>query len=562
MKMTVRKKLVGGFCIVLGLMLCMGLVAYAMFAKAKNVTSNVEESTSLNAFFIEKEVDHLKWVTKLSDQFLLGKLFDGELDHHRCGLGKWYYSFGIDKIKDQEFRKLFQELEDPHQKLHETGKNIKELYSQGDVSRAKDIYSEETQKYVIKVQSLLEQMRKVLSNKASVDKNVLLTQMGTTKSTIVVILFIGIIFGIIIAYLVSSGITNPLYILERILKKMASGDLTQEEIKVTSRDEIGELALSFEVMNRSLGDMVAKVHTSAEKVATASEQMSSSSEEMNASAQGISDAVMQVSKGVTTQAAKVAETANIMERSAVSLKQMVANAQIANQTIDNTSARLEKGMTVVQDATRKIEQLSETVLETTKVVQGLGESSQKIGNITETITSIADQTNLLALNAAIEAARAGEAGRGFAVVAEEVRKLAEASAEAVRKIGTLIKSIQVATESAVKAIQKSSAEAGEGRAQISDINGILLEVNRMAGESSNLAKEVVSVGQERVLEIEHVLKAINEISTIAHESASATEEISSSTEEQTASMQEMSASAQELSRLAADLKDLVSKFKV
>ncbi|MFA6216423.1 MAG: methyl-accepting chemotaxis protein [Candidatus Omnitrophota bacterium] len=562
MKMTVRIKLLGGFCIVLSLMLIMGLVTYTMFAKAGVVTADVDKSTELNTFFVEKEVDHLKWVAKLSDQFLLGKLFDGELDYHNCGLGKWYYSFGIDKIKSPELKRLFKELEDPHQKLHGTGKRIKELYAQGDVVGAKDIYAKETKKYAAEVQDLLTQMRKIFSNKVEADKGFLFTQMGTTKITIVVILFIGIILGVTIALLVARGITNPLQILGRLLRKMAAGDLLQEEIKVFSKDELGDLAQTFSVMNRGLAEMVVKVLSSANKVSSASQEMSSSSQEMNASSQEISNAIMQVNKGVTIQAENVAETAKIMERSAVSLKQMVASAQTANQTIDNTSARLERGMIVVQEATKKIEQLSETVLETTKVVQGLGESSKKIGDITETITSIADQTNLLALNAAIEAARAGEAGRGFAVVAEEVRKLAEGSAEAVRKIGTLIKSIQAETENAVKAIQKSSSQAGEGKAQISDINGILVEVNKMAGESSNLAKEVVSGGQERVIEIERVLKAIKDISNIAQESASATEEITSSTEEQTASMQQLSASAQELARLAMDLQELVSKFKV
>jgi methyl-accepting chemotaxis protein len=562
MKITVRNKLLGGFCIVLSLMLFMGLVAYVMFAKAGRVTSDVEQSTELNTFFVEKEVDHLKWVAKLTDQFLLGKNFDGELDYHKCGLGEWYYSFDANKIKDPELKKLFQKLEEPHQKLHETGKRIKELYSQGNVEAAKNLYATEIQKYVAQVQGLLVQMREVFANKAGADKSVLFTQVGSTKATIMVLLFIGIILGVVIAFLVARGITSPLSILERVIKKMASGDLQEEEIKVTSKDEIQELVGTFSAMNRSIADMVSKVHKSADKVAAASQEMSSSSQEMNASSQEISNAIMQVNRGVTTQAANVVETSKVMEKSAVSLKEMVASAQTANLTIDNTSARLENGMVVVQEATKKIEQLSETVLETTKVVQGLGTSSQKIGEITETITSIADQTNLLALNAAIEAARAGEAGRGFAVVAEEVRKLAEGSAEAVRKIGTLIKAIQLETESAVKAIQKSSDEVKEGKAKISAINSILVEVNKMARESSDLARDIASGGQERVIEIEGVIKEINNISHIAQESASAVEEITSSTEEQTASMQQLSASAQELARLAVELQEMVSKFKV
>jgi methyl-accepting chemotaxis protein len=210
----------------------------------------------------------------------------------------------------------------------------------------------------------------------------------------------------------------------------------------------------------------------------------------------------------------------------------------------------------------KIERLSSTVSETAKVIQNLGQMSQQIGEITETITSIADQTNLLALNAAIEAARAGEAGRGFAVVAEEVRKLAEGSAEAVRKIGGLIRSIQSETNRAVGSIEVSSKEVLEGKVQVSKIADVLKEINQAAGAAATKTDEISEAGEKLSTEVERVVKAVNEVAAIAKESASTVQEVSSSTEEQTASMEEMSASAQELARLAMDLKELVGKFKL
>lgn len=340
-----------------------------------------------------------------------------------------------------------------------------------------------------------------------------------------------------------------------------AGDLTQQ-INISANDEIGKFAEIFNKMIQSMHDMVLQVRFTANKVAVSAQQMSASSQEMNASTQEISNAITQVNRGTTTQADRVSETFGIMERSAVSLQQMVTNAKITAQTVGQTSSRAEAAGAAAQQAVDKIEKLTNTVTETTKVIEGLGQMSQQIGEITETITSIADQTNLLALNAAIEAARAGEAGRGFAVVAEEVRKLAEGSAEAVRKIGNLIKSIQNETNRAVTAIQISSNEVQEGKVQVSKIAQILAEINKVAQEATNLAREIASAGQERVEEVEQVVKAINEIATIAKESASSTQEVTSSTEEQTASMQEMSASAQELARLAMDLKDLVGKFKL
>ena len=99
-----------------------------------------------------------------------------------------------------------------------------------------------------------------------------------------------------------------------------------------------------------------------------------------------------------------------MDKASVTLKQVVTNAKATSKAVSETSAKAEKGKLTAQTTAEKITRLTNTVSETAKVIQGLGEKSQAIGEITETITSIADQTNLLALNAAIEAARAGEAG--------------------------------------------------------------------------------------------------------------------------------------------------------
>ena len=184
---------------------------------------------------------------------------------------------------------------------------------------------------------------------------------------------------------------------------------------------------------------------------------------------------------------------------------MVANAITSTQAIDKTGTKSEIGKKSVEQAVLKIEALTRTVLETTEVVQGLGSMSEQISDITKTITSIADQTNLLALNAAIEAARAGEAGRGFAVVADEVRKLAEGSAESVKKIGGLIESIQTETTRAVSSIQQSTKEAQEGKKEVQNIAAVLADIYTAAQEAVGLSTQISSAGQDRVKEMENVV---------------------------------------------------------
>lgn len=380
----------------------------------------------------------------------------------------------------------------------------------------------------------------------------------------------GLIFGlgiiclagvVFLALFISQKIANPILKLLGYSEDITKGDLTVA-VNVESNDEIGRLASSFKGMVGAMHTMVSEVLSTADKVASSAEELSSSSEQMNASTQEVSSAIQQVAKGAGTQAERAAQASRLMEKSAVTLQQAVTNAQTTSGAVSQTSSRAQNGKIAAQEAVDKITQLTNTVVETAKVIQGLGEKSQAIGEITETITSIADQTNLLALNAAIEAARAGEAGRGFAVVAEEVRKLAEGSAEAVRKIGSLIKSIQTETQEAVSSMQASSREVQEGRAGVAKIADVLDEVNKEVQEVNRLAHQISTSIQQQVIDNEEVTKAVGEVSIIAKESAASAEEVSSSTEEQTASMQEMSASAQELSNLSTALKSLVSKFRV
>jgi len=369
------------------------------------------------------------------------------------------------------------------------------------------------------------------------------------------------VISLMIIILLRKLVINPINALVKAAEPASKGDLTKK-VPVESNDEIGMLARAFNEIIRSLHDMVSHIRDMASKVSSFAQEISTSSKEMNASTQEISSTIQKIAKGVTTQAKRVEDTSRLMDDMATSVKKVAENAQSATKASEQSLQQAQSGGGSTGQAVEKMNKISQTVTNAAMVVQSLGEKSEQIGQITETITSIADQTNLLALNAAIEAARAGEAGRGFAVVAEEVRKLAEGSAEAARRIGSLIKGIQAETPKAVSAIEAGTREVSEGALIVSRVSDSLAEIIDAAKLSASLIKEITIATNSQLANADMIVKAVDEVAVVAEESASATEEASSSAEEQTASMEELTASAEELARLALDLQSMVDKFKL
>ncbi|MBQ1856407.1 MAG: methyl-accepting chemotaxis protein [Anaerovibrio sp.] len=216
----------------------------------------------------------------------------------------------------------------------------------------------------------------------------------------------------------------------------------------------------------------------------------------------------------------------------------------------------------VDGAVEQMKLIQTSVMQSADVITELGEESDRIGKIVDTISSIAAQTNLLALNAAIEAARAGEHGRGFAVVADEVRKLAEQSSESAGEIAGLITSIQDKSQKAVAVMQEGVNQVESGTKVVQD-----------SGASFNEIAEMVSKVVEESQEMNNIVNALNEntktigeaIQSVAVKSSSVSSEaesVSAASEELTATMSEIESSSGVLAEMAKDMLKSVEHFKM
>ncbi|MFH1460345.1 MAG: methyl-accepting chemotaxis protein [Candidatus Omnitrophota bacterium] len=386
--------------------------------------------------------------------------------------------------------------------------------------------------------------------------------LGAVKiQNVLILLFNFTAIMILLIILLRKVVIKPINILIKTAMPAAEGDLTKG-IPIISQDEIGILAGVFNSIIKNLHKMVKHIQDLSGKVSSFAEEISSSTKEMNASTEEISSTIQKIANGVSTQAKRVEDTSSLMEDMADSVRSVAENAQAATKSSERSLEQAKTGGKSTTAAVETMNKITDTVMNAATVVLTLGEKTQQIGQITETITNIADQTNLLALNAAIEAARAGDAGRGFAVVAEEVRKLAEGSAEAARRIGILIKGIQVETPKAVASMEAGTKEVTEGREIVKQVSNTLIDIINAAKISATMVNEITMATQNQLANSQEIVKAVDEVAVVAEESATAAQEASSSSEEQTASMQELTASAEELARLASDLKDLVGKFKL
>jgi methyl-accepting chemotaxis protein len=333
--------------------------------------------------------------------------------------------------------------------------------------------------------------------------------------------------------LLRSQIVKPLHQLIRQTERIASGDLTVVMTQ-SSKDEVGQLAISFQSMVKKLWEALHHVDQAASAVASASSEISSSTEEM--------------ATGTQEQTSQAEEVATAIEEMTKTIFENSKNTSKTADTANRVRESAEEGVRVVDATVSEMKNIELVVQKSAKTVKALSDSSDQIGKIVGVIESIADQTNLLALNAAIEAARAGEHGSGFAVVADEVRKLAERTTRATKEIAVMIKQIQSDTTGAVASMEDGIKEVGAG---------ILL-----ANKSKKSLYEIVDGIQKVTDMIRTIATASEEQSSTSEEISQTVEAISSVTNQAAGGIHQIAHAAGELNKLTETLTQLVSKFKL
>ncbi|MCW3785740.1 methyl-accepting chemotaxis protein [Plebeiibacterium sediminum] len=298
----------------------------------------------------------------------------------------------------------------------------------------------------------------------------------------IVIVLVMIIIGSTYAYFFSRRITRPIIAINKLIKNMSNGDLTQKS-DVQLNNEIGELSEAYNLMIRELTNIIAGIKDNISN--------------FNDGTREVATNALHISEGASEQASSIEEISSVMEEITGTINQSAENSVVANKI----SQEAAEGMNSVRTDSEKVVEANNRIKDKIKI-----------------ITDIATQTNILALNAAVEAARAGEQGRGFAIVAAEVRKLAELSNKAAKDI------VDLTSES--YELSLSSLER---------ITGLLPEIEK----TSNLVQEISAAAQEQNNGINQVNFAISELNSVTQRNSASSEELASTSDELSSQSKEL-----------------------
>jgi methyl-accepting chemotaxis protein len=335
-----------------------------------------------------------------------------------------------------------------------------------------------------------------------------------------------------------------------VSEAIAGGDLT---VEVQPRSKRDTLALAFSEMVHGLRAIVESVRAGASQVASGSDQVASASEEaarINVQAASAIDEVtstmhemsinvQNMVKNTQTQASSVSETSASIDQMVASIQRVADTAKVLLDISQRSREEVQNGITTMDKATNGLTRINQAIGSSAGIIGDLGQKTEDIGKIVEVIDDLAEQTNLLALNAAIEAARAGEHGLGFAVVADEVRKLAEKSAQSTREISELIAGIQREARKAVENMDKSTGIVEEGLTLGGDLGNALKKISNVVTEVYKFAQEIGAATNEQSHGSTQIAKATSRLNEITHEINSAVEEQSSGAQAVVRAMEKM-----------------------
>jgi methyl-accepting chemotaxis protein len=523
MKWTIGKKIGAGYALALALLVMIGIVVYSSIERLMTTSEVVAHSyETLSA------ISELDAGVNTAETFERGYLITGE---------EKYPALCDEQIKRsrntlEQLRRLTKESPMQQRRLDATGLSIEQLFSNLtvtiDIMKTQGYEAARERVKAGLVRKSMAEFRK-LHDEMLADERELLKmrekEAGTVSRNAEIIIVSGTLISflilIVVSFVITRSVVKPLAAVVVQLESLSAGggDL-RKRLTTDSSDETGDLARAFNRFMENLSGMIRNLMDYATKLSSSSTEIGAATEEMSRGAESQLNQAVRTSSGMEEMAASIQEVSrnakNTSETAVISSKMAKEGSQKVKKTVS--------GITVANDSIRR-----------------LNERAEKVGKVVQLIGEIAAQTNILALNAAIEAARAGEHGRGFDVVAEEIRRLAQKTADSTSEIAVVIEEIQNETREAARNMESSTAMANEAGQSLDEIvEGIV--------STTDMVQLISSTAAQQAKTSEEIANTLQDIAGVNKQTAQASEEVARA--------------IQDLSLLAERLKGITDNFRV
>ncbi|MGF7032036.1 methyl-accepting chemotaxis protein [Paenibacillus mucilaginosus] len=364
----------------------------------------------------------------------------------------------------------------------------------------------------------------------------------------------------LLSFLLARALSRPIRRLAELTDRIAQGDLTVE-VRTSSRDEVGVLALSFSTMVGSLKTLIREVGESSAQVAASSERLTASAGTTSGATGHIAELMQELASQTERQAASARASKQAVDEMSVQVDRMDRDTDQVVAEAQSAETQTASGLQAIQSAVEGMDCVDTMTARMNGIIESLAARSVEITEMNRVIRAVAVQTNMLALNAGIEAARAGVHGQGFSVVAAEIRKLAEQCAASSAGVDAIIAAVKDETDRAVAAMSevRSALDGGMGAVRtagesFSGIEGSIREVGTRI-------RRVNAAIQDIARHASGMVTAVGEMTEATGTSAAAAQGVSSAAEEQLASMQEIAHSSAQLYSMSEELGRMLRRFK-